>query len=186
MELGHLIDKTGNPVNAHLEEDHGPLAVYQNPDPLPRAWLVPAAQILPDEDAVLAALKQPDFEPSETVVLMQTTSHSQGPEESTPLSMDAPVSILSYSENEILLAASANRPGYLVLSEVWYPGWRATVNGEAAPVLRANYTLRALPAPAGDLTIRLWYAPDSWRRGLTLFGEASCCWPACTCGRFAG
>ena len=58
---------------------------------------------------------------------MQTTFHSQGPEESTPLSM-------------------------------------------AAPVLRANYTLRALPVPAGDLTIRLWYAPDSWRRGLTLFG----------------
>ncbi|MCY4428455.1 MAG: YfhO family protein, partial [Halieaceae bacterium] len=76
----------------------------------------------------------------------------------------------SYSENEILLAASANRPGYLVLSEVWYPGWRATVNGEAAPVLRANYTLRALPVPPGDLEVRLWYAPASWRRGLALFG----------------
>ena len=84
--------------------------------------------------------------------------------------MDAPVSILSYSENEILLAASAERPGYLVLSEVWYPGWRATVNGEAAPVLRANYALRALPVPAGDIEVRLWYAPESWRRGLELFG----------------
>ena len=84
--------------------------------------------------------------------------------------MGAPVSILSYSENEIVLAASAEKPGYLVLSEVWYPGWRATVNGVAAPVLRANYTLRALPVPAGELAIRLWYAPDSWRRGLALFG----------------
>ncbi len=148
----------------------GPLAVYENPDPLPRAWLVSAAQILPDENAVLAALQEPNFEPSNTVVLMQNIAHSPGPEESTPLSLDAPVSILSYDENEILLAASAERPGYLVLSEVWYPGWRATVNGAAAPVLRANYTLRALPVPAGDLTIRLWYAPDSWRRGLTLFG----------------
>ena len=148
----------------------GPLAVYQNPDPLPRAWLVSAAQVLPDEEAVLAALQEPNFEPSTTVVLMQNIAHSPGPEESTPLSMDAPVSILSYSENEILLAASAERPGYLVLSEVWYPGWRATVNGEASPVLRANYAFRALPVPAGNIEVRLWYAPESWRRGLELFG----------------
>ena len=148
----------------------GPLAIYQNPDPLPRAWLVAAVQFLPDEEAVLAVLQEPNFDPSNTVVLMQNIAHSPGPEESTPLSMDAPVSILSYSENEILLAASAERPGYLVLSEVWYPGWRATVNGEAAPVLRANYALRALPVPAGDIEVRLWYAPESWRRGLELFG----------------
>ncbi len=173
LNVLYVIVRDGTPLPEQYTlayDAPGPLAVYQNPDPLPRAWLVAAAQILPDEDAVLAALKQPDFEPSETVVLMQTTSHSTGPEESTPLSMDAPVSVLSYSENEILLAASANRPGYLVLSEVWYPGWRATVNGEAAPVLRANYTLRALPVPPGDLEVRLWYAPASWHRGLALFG----------------
>ena len=46
----------------------GPLAVYENPDPLPRAWLVSAAQILPDQEAVLAALQQPSFEPLHTVV----------------------------------------------------------------------------------------------------------------------
>ena len=148
----------------------GPLAVYQNPDPLPRAWLVSAAKILSDEEAVLAALQQPSFEPLHTVVLMQNDAHPPTSAESSPSSMGAPVSILFYGENEIVLATSAERPGYLVLSEVWYPGWRATVNSEPAPVLRANYTLRALPVPAGELTIRLWYAPDSWRRGLTLFG----------------
>ena len=148
----------------------GPLAVYENPDPLPRAWLVSAAQILPDEEAVLTALQQPSFEPLHTVVLMQNDAHPPTSAESSPSSMGAPVSILFYGENEIVLATSAERPSYLVLSEVWYPGWRATVNSEPAPVLRANYTLRALPVPAGELTIRLWYAPDSWRRGLTLFG----------------
>ncbi len=150
----------------------GPLAVYENPDPLPRAWLVPTAQVLPDEEAVLAALKQPSFEPLHAVVLAQ---HHDNPsisaaDESDPSSMAGPVSVLAYSPNEIVLAAHAERPGYLVLSEVWFPGWLATVNGEPAPVWRANYTFRALPVPPGDLEIRIWYAPESWRRGLALFG----------------
>ena len=111
----------------------GPLAVYENPDPLPRAWLVSAAQILPDEEAVLTALQQPSFEPLHTVVLMQndgspTETRVRRPvvavEHGARLSRSS-----SYGENEIVLATSAERPGYLVLSEVWYPGWRATVNG---------------------------------------------------------
>ncbi|MYC94885.1 MAG: YfhO family protein [Caldilineaceae bacterium SB0661_bin_32] len=152
----------------------GPLAVYENPDPLPRAWLVPVAQLLPDEEAVLAALKQPSFEPMHAVVLAQR--HDDIPsipataDESDPSSMAGPVSVLAYSPNEIVLAVHAERPGYLVLSEVWFPGWLATVNREPAPVRRANYTFRALPVPPGDLEIRLWYAPESWRRGLALFG----------------
>ena len=147
----------------------GPLAIYENPDPLPRAWLVASAQIVPDEEAALAALQQPSFEPLRTVVLASAGERPLAAE-SPAASMGPPVSILSYNENEIVLAASAETAGYLVLSEVWYPGWRATVNGAAAPVLRANYTLRALPVPAGELSIRLWYAPDSWRWGLVLFG----------------
>lgn len=151
----------------------GPLAVYENPNPLPRAWLVPQAQVLPNEEDVLAALKQPAFEPLHTVVLAQNHDNTSIPapaDESLPLSMAEPVSVLAYGPNEILLAAHAERPGYLVLSEVWFPGWLATVNGEPAPVLRANYTFRALPVPDGDLEIRLWYASESWRRGLALLG----------------
>lgn len=151
----------------------GPLAVYENPDPLPRAWLVPQAQVLPDEEAVLAALKQPAFEPLHTVVLAQNHDNPSilaPADESVPSSMAEPVSVLAYGPNEMVLAAHAERPGYLVFSEVWFPGWLATVNGEPAPVLRANYTFRALPVPVGDLEIRLWYAPKSWRRGLALLG----------------
>ena len=151
----------------------GPLAVYQNPDPLPRAWLVPAAQVLPDEEAVLTAVKQPSFEPLHTVVLAQPHDSPSIPattDESIPSSTSGSVSFLAYSPNEIILAAHAERPGYLVLSEVWFPGWHATVNGRSVPVWRANYTFRALPVPAGNLEVRLWYAPASWRIGLVLFG----------------
>lgn len=171
-----VIVRDGTPLDeqyALAYDAPGPLAVYQNPDPLPRAWLVPAAIRLPDEEAVLAALKEPSFEPLHTVLLAQQNDNALSPEntnESTPSSMSGPVSVLAYSPNEIVLAAQAERAGYLILSEVWFPGWLATVNGEPAPVWRANYTFRALSVPAGELEIRLWYAPASWRRGLALFG----------------
>ncbi len=151
----------------------GPLAVYRNPDPLPRAWLVPSARIRPDQEAVLAEVTQMSFEPLHTVVLAQHDADLVLPaptDQAPPSSMEGPVSILAYSENEIEVAASAEKAGYLVLSEVWYPGWRATVNGAPVPVVRANYAFRALPVPAGELEVRIWYAPESWRRGLALFG----------------
>ncbi len=171
-----VIVRDGTPLDDQYTLSYdapGPLAVYENPDPLPRAWLVPAARVLPDEDAVLAALKQPSFEPMHAVVLAQRHDISSIPataDESGLSSMAGPVSVLAYSPNEIVLTAHAERPGYLVLSEVWFPGWLATVNGKPVPVWRTNYTFRALPVPIGDLEIKLWYAPESWRRGLALFG----------------
>ena len=171
-----VIVRDGTPLDdqyALAYDAPGPLAVYENPDPLPRAWLVPAARFLPNEEAVLAAIKQPSFEPLHTVLLAQPHDSPSIPattDESIPSSSSGLVSVLAYSPNEIMLAAHAERPGYLVLSEVWFPGWLATVNGESTPVWRANYTFRALPLPAGDLEVRLWYAPASWRRGLALFG----------------
>jgi uncharacterized membrane protein YfhO len=55
-----------------------------------------------------------------------------------------------------------------VLSEVYYPGWRASLDGQETEVLRANYAFRALYLPAGDHQVRLVFAPLSWRVGLVL------------------
>ena len=175
LNVLYVIVRDGTPLPEQYTlayDAPGPLAVYENPDPLPRAWLVPAAQVLQDEEAVLTAITQPSFEPLHTVVLAQhhdSPSIPAATDESIPPSTSESVSVLAYSPNEIILAADTERPGYLVLSEVWFPGWLATVNGEFAPLWRANYTLRALAVPSGELDVRLWYAPESWRRGLFLF-----------------
>jgi uncharacterized membrane protein YfhO len=79
------------------------------------------------------------------------------------------------SNNELALEVTATAPGYLVLSEVWYPGWQAEteVDGrvERQPVLRANSTFRAIPLwQAGTHTVRLRFAPAPWRIGLVAAG----------------
>ena len=56
--------------------------------------------------------------------------------------------------------------GYLILSEVWYPGWQATVNGAAAAVEAAGGVLRAVRVPAGASTVVLRFWPTSFTWGL--------------------
>ena len=58
----------------------------------------------------------------------------------------------------------------MVLSEVYYPGWRATVDGNPAQLVRADYVLRALCVPAGEHRIEMVYDPPSLKVGLAITG----------------
>lgn len=81
-----------------------------------------------------------------------------------------PTQITHYGANQLTIQVQASAPGYLVLSEAWYPGWRATVNGEAQAVRQVFGALRAVEIPAGASTVKMHFAPRSWRLGLGLFG----------------
>jgi hypothetical protein len=143
----------------------GPLAVYENPDAFPRAWLVEEAIFAEDP---LAALQASEFDPARAVIL--AANDATGDDRQSASSPQSPIPDPQLRITHYELKIDARAPAYLVLSEVWYPGWRATVNGEDAPVLRANHALRAVPVPAGESTVRLWFAPSSWRWGVILFG----------------
>ncbi|MCX6048047.1 MAG: hypothetical protein NT075_23345, partial [Chloroflexi bacterium] len=88
----------------------------------------------------------------------------------TPLPASQTATMIHYGSNELTVQVATPDAAYLVLSELWYPGWRATVNGAPAEVLRANGALRAIALPAGAATVHLWFAPISWRIGLGAFG----------------
>jgi uncharacterized membrane protein YfhO len=57
-------------------------------------------------------------------------------------------------------------PSVLLLSEVWYPAWRAYVDGEEREVLRADYSLRGVPLEAGDHKVEFVYDSDRFSTGL--------------------
>lgn len=92
------------------------------------------------------------------------------PNPSIPNLLISNLSISAPSVNELVATGVAPSAGYFFFSEVWYPGWRATVNGEETPVVRVAHALRAVAVPAGEVTVRMWFAPSSWRWGLGLFG----------------
>ena len=68
----------------------------------------------------------------------------------------------------IEIEAEAAAPAVVVLAQNFYPGWRATVNGQPAPVLRANHAFQAIPIPAGQSTVRLDYVDWPFRIGALL------------------
>jgi uncharacterized membrane protein YfhO len=74
--------------------------------------------------------------------------------------------ITAYRPDAIHLTARTSAEAYLVLSEVYYPGWRAYVDGRAVPILRANYAFRAVYLEPGYHEVRLVFEPLSWKVGL--------------------
>ena len=59
-------------------------------------------------------------------------------------------------------------PGFLLLLDNFYPGWRAFAAGREVPILRADYTFRAVALPAGATTVEFVYQPTSFRAGLVV------------------
>jgi uncharacterized membrane protein YfhO len=85
-------------------------------------------------------------------------------------SSSAAIIFETFSPNEIRLRVDSPADAYLVLSEVWYPGWRATVDGEPVPVLRANHAFRAVRLQPGEHEVHLKFDPRSWTLGLAISG----------------
>jgi uncharacterized membrane protein YfhO len=76
--------------------------------------------------------------------------------------------VVGFASNEITIEVNAAADGLLVLSEIHYPGWRAIVDDQPAPVVRADQLLRGIPVPAGRHIVKVWYAPNSARIGLII------------------
>lgn len=170
LNIEYVIVKDGTPLpegKFQLAFDApGPLAVYRNETPLPRAWLVHEIQTVESTAQAYTALQAPTFEPRQQAILVADPALPT----LAPATAEEQVQITHYGSNEITLAVNSSAPALLVLSEIWYPGWQATVNGVSQPLWQANGALRALPVPGGQSTVLLKFAPLSWRLGLVGLG----------------
>ena len=73
--------------------------------------------------------------------------------------------IVEYLPNRIELHTDSSQDGFLILSEIFYPGWMAYVDGEKVPVFRADYLLRAVPLTEGRHHVIFVYRPISFIAG---------------------
>ncbi len=154
------------PPYSQEEGEEGHTRVYRMGDPFPRAWVVHAIEIVTDEEAALARLSQDGFDLRRVAVVNEV---NQDPGLSFPGPADGSTArVTRFSPSELVVDVEAVADGLLVLSEVSYPGWRASIDGVPASLLRANGLLRGVPIPAGRHTVRVWYASTSVRLGLVI------------------
>ncbi len=142
----------------------GDVKIYENLAVLPRALVVPNALVIAGDDEARAALADPAFDPAEAVIV------AEAPEQGLAPGTAAPAAITHYAPERVSVAAEG--PGYLLLTDAYYPGWVARVDGQRVPILRADIMFRAVPLGPGAHTIEFSYEPLSLKLGLAVSGVA--------------
>ena len=135
--------------------------VFENRSAFPRAWLTHETVVEPSVNAVFRALDNPAID-LHTTALMEAPLPR--PLEKTAGGSES-VRFRSYEPDRMAMDVDTPAPALVVLSEMYYPGWRARVNGKPAEIYRVDGALRGIIAPGGTALIELEYAPGSFRAG---------------------
>jgi hypothetical protein len=143
-----------------------PYTVFENVDALPRAFVVPNARPLPPRPQVLAALKATDFRRE---VLLEDADRIEPGASNGGISPSL-ATITSYEPNRVVLQVKSESPGWLVLTDVWYPGWLCKVDDEETPIRRADYLFRAVQITAGSHEVVFQFEPAWLRNGRWISG----------------
>jgi hypothetical protein len=138
--------------------------VYRNDSMLPRAFLVPGYEVRTGKDAVIARLKEPSFDPRRTVVL--TTEPGVKSNDSGPI--QGSVNISSYEPDRVVVQATLDRPGFLVLADNFHPDWKALDNGKPVNVLCADQTLQAVFLESGSHRVEFQFRSKYFKLGSRL------------------
>ena len=155
MNVRYIFSPQAQPVPGwKLLQAGPPVFTYENPSALPRAFLVANALAVKDDDAAFAALAQPSFPVLQAVTVPEDPALGQG-----PLKGGARISVRG--RNRLELEAVNDRAALLVVSQTWYPAWKALVNGKPSPVLKADGgALQALRLDPGQHHIELYFSTD--------------------------
>jgi hypothetical protein len=145
------------PGSPRLVLEESGVWIYERPGAMPRAWVVPQVAVM-DGATALARIHEPDFDPR-AVALVDAPLACEG--------AGGEAEIARYDGNRIEARVSGGG-GLLVFSEVYYPGWRATVDGQPMRLVRADYALRAVCVPAGGHRVTLVYDPPLLKIGLAV------------------
>lgn len=155
------------------DEKAGRLTLALNETYFPRAFFLYSTHVVHGDQELVSYLKSPAFDHRTTAVLEKEPGFTLAPAPGEPRWN---ARITGYENNKIDLDLSTDRDGLLVLSEIFYPGWKASIDGKESEVYRTDYNLRGVFVPQGNHTMVMKFEPASYARGLwvTLFTLVLC------------
>ena len=157
--VGNRKDRPESPVFTS-----GQWKVYEKPSNCPRAWVVRNVVVEPSHEKLVKRIQEGGFDP------LQVAFVGERPEVALEggSADSSQITFHHYQEDRFDLTVKTSSPGLLVLSEVFYPGWEATVNGQPAHIYKVDGLLRGLIVSSGENRIVLRYRPRWFLAGVLL------------------
>jgi hypothetical protein len=144
------------------------LAVFENPDRLPRAFLVDEVHVLRTAEGVLQAMASPSFRPDRRAYAERPVPGLDAAVPGAPRPPAGEARLVSHADERVQVEVRPARPALLVLADAEYPGWKASVDGVARPIHRVDHALRGVVVRPGDREVVFEYRPVSFRIGAAL------------------
>ncbi len=159
---------TAQSVQLQLADIRQGVWVYENPNALPRAYVVHRTEVVPGH-RLLDRLVAADFNPWTTALLEEALpAEAAAALANAPLRSSSVVRITQHRPHRVEVKAEMAAPGLLVLSDTYYPGWQVSVDGAPAHLIRVNHALRGVFLSDGDHEIVFRFAPQTLYVGLVL------------------
>ena len=173
--IDHYLSKNFPPVISMFNTRYiiakgpdGQPQAQRNPDAFGNAWFVDSIAFVSTPDEEIAALEKLDLR-------HQAAVHEEFKDELQGFSpkdiSDGQIALTQYEPDHLVYQFTSNYEQFVVFSEVWYgpnKGWKATIDGKPAKIIRANYILRAMRIPPGDHTIEMVFQPEAYYKGITI------------------
>ena len=132
----------------------------ENPHAFGNAWFVDNVKYVNSPDEEIDALAEVDLHT--TVVVNENEAGDIKNLSITPHNPQSTIQLTDYEANKLRYQVDAKKDELAVFSEIYYPdGWQITIDGKPAQMQRVNYTLRALPIPAGSQVVEFYFNPTS-------------------------
>lgn len=140
---------------------------YREEDPYPRFWFSKSYKIIKNEDAVFREMLKKNFDPENFVILNKKPG-----KEFSQLESDENIDrknwgeIIGFEPDRVVIRFNnANTRGWLTVSDKFYPGWKAYVDGKKRPIYRGNLIFKTIPILPGDRKLILKYEPQDLKTG---------------------
>lgn len=145
-------------------------AVFENTAALPRAYRANRAEAEPGTpDEALARLAAKEFDARSTVLVDADAAERIDAAQRATTAPDAGRAVFERDDPERqVIRTWGERPAVVVVTDAFFPGWRATVDGSPATLLRVNTVFRGVAVPAGEHVVELRYQPESLRIGVVV------------------
>ncbi len=141
---------------------NGSISLYTNPHAAPRLYLATMPFLATTAEDAATAIINASFIPGSSVIVEKPVRLS-GTGKIGTLTMN------KWTDDEVAVTVKENkREAILVYADTYFPGWKGTVDGKSTPVFPVNINQKGITVPAGDHTVRFYYAPDSLRIGMII------------------